>query len=132
MDNEQKLNERLLKWVYPKARIRYNDEEGLELFTPEYIASGKSFRTHMIDAKPVPRFTHDLHACFNHLIPKLDVMFLTISSKQTEAKLRKGDSLDSDSWWLAENQNPALAICLAVEKLIEFEEGHTIQPKEKE
>lgn len=114
------LNEKLLKFVYPKARLRYKDEDGLDLFTPEYIASGKSFRTHMIDAKPIPAFTRDLNACFILLVPKIELdqcnelAFLLDKERGYTCRFSHGDE-----HYYGTGVNPAVAFCFAVENLID-------------
>lgn len=113
------LNEKMVKLVWPKARIRYVDEEGFEC-QPQYIPSGKSWRTHAIDVVPLPSFVRDLNACVIHLVPLVDAAYFDIAGGRTIVKLCKGDTFDEKSWALAEStHNPAVAFCLALEKLLE-------------
>jgi len=43
--------------------IHWNKDEVEGTCYPEYIPSGKSWRTHEIDSRPVPHFTTDRNAC---------------------------------------------------------------------
>ena len=62
------LNEKLAKWA--GFKLHYNDWDEERQF-PYFIPSGKPWRTHKIDSRPVPNFPEDLNACFKWLVPKL-------------------------------------------------------------
>jgi len=119
--NNRDLDIKLLKWLCgdTKLQVRFADWD-TDKQNPEYlIGKSKRWRTHEIDVKPVPHFCMSLDLCFTNLVPKLDTVLLKVVSNTTEAKVRKGEPLDADSWWLAEHSNPATALCLAIEKVID-------------
>ena len=47
--------------LYPKADVRYGDWDTYHAYA-EFIPSGKPWKTHSIDAKPIPHFTTDRNA----------------------------------------------------------------------
>ena len=56
---EQEINEALAGWLGWK--LHYQEWDDTKEF-PYYIPSGKPWRTHKIDSKPVPKFTRSLDA----------------------------------------------------------------------
>ena len=125
MDNqpnaECQLDIKLLKWLCgdTKLQVRFPHWD-TDKQNPEYlVGNSKRWRTHEIDVKAVPQFCMSLDLCFTLLAPKLDAVYLTTINNKTEAKIRKGLPLKEDSWWLAEHSNPATALCLAIEKVID-------------
>jgi hypothetical protein len=123
MTDTKALNEKLIKWLYPKARVRHGD------FYSEFIPSGKPWRTHMIDAQEVPNFTTSLDACFKWLIPKLtrrcidpeiiydhDMDYWQITLKNWTSNC----SLDSPTTECKEADEIPLNLCRAIETLIDL------------
>jgi hypothetical protein len=109
-------NEQLQKiWQFAGIKkVYYEDyDEGKEY--PMFIPSGKPWRTHKIDAMPVPDFVHDMNACIRLIMPKL---------KRWEA----GSNPDGTVWFKCDDPNVAeypieatanrlsLAFCLAADK----------------
>jgi len=92
---------------------------------PLYIPSGKPWRTHKIDAKPIPRFTDSLDACFQLLVPKL----MELNKGATVGQDKVGGSYAAIFVPFAEEceieidheETVSLALCLAVEQLIDKE-----------
>lgn len=116
----EELNKKLLLWVNPKAK--FHDTE----YGSEFIASGKPYRTHSIDYRPLIPFTDSLDACFKWIVPKLEGIELknvnikragNLSGGYCSVRLFQG-SRQYDSG-IAET--PSLALCLAIEKLIDSE-----------
>jgi len=71
----------------------------------------------------LPDFPHDMQACFEHIVPKLRKLGCSWYIGQPE-----GDIVHSHIHWIAKDkkfsgydEEPATALCLAVEKLISKE-----------
>ena len=114
-EEKQRLNERLAIYFLGIKKIYYSEWD-TDKHYPMYIPSGKPWRTHQIDAKPIPNFldpNYGIASCFKWLVPKLD-----------DWKLQKDDDAVIAGAWLDSkyendrNNNPALALCLAIEKLL--------------
>ena len=63
-------------------------------------------------------FTHSLDACFEYIVPKLRLMYLTIW-EGFEAHLAVHTTNERYKVYVGKAETPALALCRAVEKLID-------------
>ena len=61
-----------------------------------------------------PTFTHSLDACFKWLVPKLNTVSLRVGRLATDAFVE----YEGIEGWHTGKETPALALCLAIEKLI--------------
>jgi hypothetical protein len=122
------LNKKLTQWVFPKVKFHYGEWD-TEKVCPEINIAGKPYRTHAIDYKLMPNFIQSLDACFELLMPKLEGLELkyvalkkagNLSGAYCSARLFQG-SRQYDS---GITETPALALCKAVEKLINSEVSH--------
>lgn len=126
---EQELNIKLATHFLGIKKIYYGDWDE-DKISPMFIPSSKPWRTHSIDAIPVPNFTSSLDACFRWLTPKIEYVEVVIfcdkergSGKQGlgySAQLRdEADNIKGHSpeWY----ETPSLALCLAIEKLIDYD-----------
>ena len=110
--DEWKLNRYLLKWagfVEGDIKKHYYHEVGGERL-PKWREPGREWHI-----KP-PNFPRSMDACFEWLVPKIDKWNITKpfkTSKYVVANVWLGTKYTS-----AEAGNPALALCLAVEKLV--------------
>ena len=106
MMNKQVLNEKLAEWAFPDADTVQVDEEHI------FVVFRDTFRK-QFGNEVMYLFTQSLDACFKWLVPKL------------EPRLEKIKALES---WLRDylfdnpTPEPALALCLAIEKLIDKED----------
>lgn len=66
----------------------------------------------------LPRFTRSLDACFEWLVPKLDTV--TIEKTPYYEGFLATAEIEERSWEV-EDKTPALALCKAIEKLIDNE-----------
>jgi len=116
MTSEQELNEKLAKW----AGFTYYDNP--IVFGPSQQRTGWYFpggrKVHIL-----PDFTTDLNACFKWLVPplthsKISSFDFNYSDGSVTAVL-----YDKSEWLLAQSTenwtNPALALCKAIEQLID-------------
>jgi len=114
MENEE-LNRKLTNWA--KTKEHFTDEEGCP-------------------HRKVVQFTESLDVCFKWLVPKLDKLDI---SKNTRLSInsdcpnriqvcvmidksyhnKSGLLIRNEIWGNAADENPALALCLAIEKLID-------------
>ncbi|KKL10661.1 hypothetical protein LCGC14_2553610 [marine sediment metagenome] len=121
MENEE-LNLKLAKWLGWKLHYQYYDED--KRF-PYFIPSGKPWRTHKIDGRPLPNFTESLDDCFKWLMPKLvELGFDNVAVQFTWQKGYYGEGhcahlFRNHIGKTAYANTPALALCKAVEKLID-------------
>jgi len=108
------LNKKLAEWAGFKKSSLYVEQ----WIYPDIGESGKL--DELFD--DVPNFTDSLDACFKWLVPKLKRVGLWTTPKgffRWEVI-----SLDKDNYYnsyYAERGNPALALCRAIEKLIDGE-----------
>ena len=106
--DEQVLNKKLAEW----AEIRYVKHtvqvcgQMVERYEWHYPDGSFHFNS--------PDFPNDLNACFKWLVPKLD-----------KVKIILNEAPSGDVFWNAQandakvtSETPALALCLAIEKLI--------------
>ena len=68
----------------------------------------------------LPDFTTSLDACFEYIVPKLKLMYLTIW-EGFEVHLAIRTPNDRYKVYIGKAETPALALCRAVEKLIQGE-----------
>jgi hypothetical protein len=66
----KELNERLAINVLNIKKIHY-EEWDIDKQFPMYIPSGKPWRTHQIDARPIPNFTSSMDTCIKWIVPIL-------------------------------------------------------------
>ena len=95
----EELNRKIAEWCGWKPRINYNDPVTSEEHPPD--------------------FTTSLDACFEYIVPKLlrdghDFALYNTSERFAVEILPEFDEA-------VESETPALALCLAVEKLIDGE-----------
>ncbi len=113
----KKLNKKLAEWAGFR-RIPYQDcEDGKAWGYPDSSEWDYEW--------DLPNFTDSLDACFEWLVPKLEQkgykyeLCATTSPTQHRVAIRdRGFSLVGRLQW---NDDPALAFCLAIEKLIDGE-----------
>lgn len=117
---KQKLNEKLAREFLGVKKIYYSEWDE-DKTSPMFIPSGKPWRTHQIDSCLIPRFTDSLDSCFQGLVRKL--------SKDSWDAIRFRETPDG---WVCQiysdrlrvgydgyGASPSVALCLAVEKLID-------------
>ena len=121
---KQKLNEKLAVRFLGIKKIFYGEWDSDKSW-PMYIPSGKPWRTHQIDARPVPQFTASLDACFKLLVPKLLEkelsVSITVDVANSLAIIRDKFDKTPAIWRAAHREHPELAFCLAIEKLIDLD-----------
>ena len=115
---EQELNEKLVRWVCPKARISRGE------FGSEFIPSGKPFRTHQIDAKPVPHYTRSLDDCFRDLIPRVDIE----ATRDLDIQFTHREDKPDNVWQVVISSgginmgvgegSPSLGLCVAINNFL--------------
>jgi len=108
--NEQELNRKLAEWVGSHS-IRFRDGETYGYDSQE--------RLHWL------QFTQSIDACFEWLVPKLGVQVrlgIYMNCRMWNVSILQGyDGAKVLSF--GENNNLALALCLAIEKLIDREQN---------
>lgn len=121
---KQELNERLTRHFLGLRKIHY-DEWDTEKQSPMYIPSGKPWRTHRIDARPVPNFAdpdYGIAYCFKLLVPQLPEGYSYLIFRDGfywVAEIHGVDSIAiADSLGLKAD-NPGLALSFAIGKLID-------------
>lgn len=121
----QKLNEKLAIKFLGIKKVYYGEWDE-DKVSPMYIPSGKPWKTHQIDAVLMPRFTNSLDACFNWLVSKLqeksEVVSLIAYEHSGYCCLITHMLADEPHSEGKDESNPALALCLAIEKLIDKED----------
>ncbi len=112
------LNEKLAKWA--GFKLHYNDWDEERQF-PYFIPSGKPWRTHKIDSRPVPNFPEDLNACFKWLVPKLKDKVDWIQFELDAGWICWLDLGEEGQYSNQQDgvETPALALCKAIEQLID-------------
>ena len=96
--NEQELNKKLADWAgIPLRAIDFGLPYSLDVYDP-------------------PNFTQSLDACFKWLVPKLVHLNLLIDVTHKPTAEVWGDRCE-----MARGETPTLALCLAIEKLIDLE-----------
>ena len=104
----EELNKKLAEWAFRK--------EACDLPHPcdcHYVADDKVF----FGTYDLPDFTSSLDACFKWLVPKLDnVVMLSRFPTQGFWTAKIGATIQ------ARDNNSALALCLAIKKLIDKED----------
>jgi len=115
--NEQELNKKLAEWAgftYKFGKEMWNYERYKETNAWWEAPNGRRF-------KDLPDFTQSLDACFKWLVPNLFDKSYSVIITQDLARaigyvrlLEEGRQFDA-----TDNHNPALALCLAIEKLID-------------
>ena len=124
IDREKDIE--ILKKLFGAKKIYYAGWD-LENEFPEYIPSGKPWRTHKIDARPVPYFNTNIGQAFG-VVEKMDedgFEFTLMKSKTNyramfvnQGARKSGGGID---------KNPATAICLAslaAKKAVEINNGN--------
>ena len=102
--NQQELNKKLAEWAG---------------FLPPICDADYHMRqpTKYKPCLEIPHFTDSLDACFKWLIPKLDGYTISYSpEKCAHEAIARSCNRYFNSW---HETNPALALCLAIEKLID-------------
>jgi len=120
--NEQKLNEKLAKWAGFNGRYIHHYKVGgaIGVYDGWEYPDGRHRLT-------LPRFTTSLDSCFKRLVPKLQSEGYGILLCDSQGKPPfLGEIYDErgereKQVAIANHENPALALCLAIEKLIDPE-----------
>lgn len=111
--SEQELNKKLAEWAAIEV-LHFNDDKHRH-----YRFGGEYDIWH----EDEPDFLHSLDACFKWLVPKLKEMGLTITLyfgiESIFANIGYPDTDIRESIFLGEAGTPALALCKAIEKLID-------------
>ena len=113
--NEQELNKKLAEWAGFEFSHRNTGALGRSADWWIYPNGGYT--------SELPGFTQSLDACFKWLVPKLNNCELTSFHKSTltlRYHFTSGAKEDGNTYWSYGN-TPALALCLAIEKLIDSE-----------
>jgi len=124
MTNEQELNKKLAEWTgfkqLPRGRTGWHYElceKVMNWMPPDKIGQATWYSVHKL-----PDFTKSLDACFKWLVPRAseDGYEIAIS---TEGKDYYGElfSQGQGDHFQAKAEIPSLALCLAIEKLIDGE-----------
>lgn len=138
---EQELNIRLATHFLGIKKIYYSEWD-TDKSSPMCIPSGKPWRTHQIDARPVPCFTRDIDACFRVLVPKskMDTLWIINNLDSPTPKIEycfgfiRGKDNDLICWSrdLPEEDclspianTPSLAVCYAIDKLLSHDVNKT-------
>ena len=122
----EELNKKLAEWAgFTKADIRkrYYFKVGGER-VPKWYPPDSEYSIHL------PAFTDSLDACFKWLVPKLKpeaIKLVPVNDGITTYAEKWGCVIIPEGWGfhtsvIADSPNPALALCKAIEKLID-EEG---------
>jgi len=112
--DEQKLNRKLAEW----AGFKFVDSSKKDVTLYELAG---------ILNKGRPDFTQSLDACFEWLVPKLDYPLLLSSSIGTDKITRYACLIEvydvhPTEYSVVSIETPALALCLAIERLIDKEQ----------
>jgi len=107
--NKQKLNKKLAEWAFPSALECDVIIDGIWIITDE-------------GEQKIRLLTESLDACFKWLVPKLPINAHISVSKDIDrptyyARIL-GHYFDSPQYVGIDDGSPALALCLAIEKLI--------------
>jgi len=131
--DEQKLNKKLAEFLFPPSDflVEVGDSIRIErLFTEEarlFVEKGLGecvleVGTYYHHETISDLFTQSLDACFKWLVPKLSWFQLNNWNKKKEyiafVGVEEGKTFDGK-----DKNNPALALCLAIEKLIRGNKG---------
>ena len=105
---EQELNKKLAEWAV--FRLLYKDiEDRKSWYWVQPNGQTQAIR------EPLPAFPYSLDACFKWLVPKLPLQEIYI--QPTSDNSWQVD-IEREEYW-ADAETPALALCLAIEKLID-------------
>ena len=107
--NEQELNKKLAEWA-GLVENRY---------THDWFVEG--FEAHSVNIGKLPNFTQSLDACFKWLWRKAIQTLADIDLSSIEEAIHKLFYLWATERVIRLNDEPALALCLAIEKLIDKE-----------
>lgn len=114
----QKLNKKLAEWAgfaYQEEMVSIKDEIH-DASTPRLVRAWVS-PIGFLQRWP-PNFIQSLDACFRWLVPKLDGVGVVDGLKYGYFL---GTASKNGNFYQHEAQSPALALCLAIEKLIDSE-----------
>ena len=109
------LNKKLAEWAGFKLHTRKS------MVIPDFESYEWEWPTGEREKK-LPWFTESLDACFKWLVPKIEGLQQIILQPDEDGRWYLGMTVNDK---LYENLgfNPALALCLAIEKLIEAKDG---------
>jgi len=114
MTEEKELNEKLARWRWPEAH-------SIQCY-PDPLVEGYNIEIKINELSILSDwFTDSLDAIFKWLVPKVGEIGLDLKLSRTiEPKWRVILSNYTDRPpTIGDNNNPALALCLAIEKLID-------------
>jgi len=116
--DEQELNRKLAEWAGFTSKMEWY-HGGLRFPSYEY----REWTAPNSNCKKLPNFTESLDACFKWLVPNLlhyhlqRVQHTDAPSHYARVQLRLGQLREAYA------ETPALALCLAIEKLMEVNNG---------
>ena len=110
---EVELNEKLARWAgFKRNSVPTRNREG------KYVAKW-GYPDHESYTN-VPDFVHSLDACFKWLVPKLDQLSITVWDNVQMYAMVYRDEHDHMGYEAEDkNKTPALALCKAIEKMID-------------
>jgi len=121
--DEQSLNEKLAEWAgFEFKEVKFDGADSCGVPIPQWLGVDYG-------SWEPPNFTQSLDACFKWLVPKLleqlDPDTIKVELKYGRTKEMVWTFLFEDwqahSYHYAQAETPALALCLAIEKLIDKE-----------
>ena len=118
MSEMNELNKKLAEW----AGFHYQEEDGYHYRGWIYADSLNQSRRYISELN----FTQSLDACFKWLVPKIDKthhLTIELNWNRFTTELYLLDGFGSGKY-VGEAETPALALCLAIEKLIDGECKH--------
>ena len=115
--NEQELNKKLAEWA------GFVFDEGAEYGIPPVFGLWYSPDNDQIGYPEPPQFTQSLDACFKLLVPKLDKARVLTNDAPSGDRFYNGEVELYSIKATVTSDTPTLALCLAIEKLIDAEVG---------
>lgn len=118
--SQRDLNIRLAIHFLGVKKVYYGESDTPQL-NPAYTPSGKPWRTHRIDSELIPNFCRDLNACVVHIIPKLAYQgyVVTVGSYEHRGYYAYAYYFLDKEPEAINDDNPALALSLAIDELID-------------
>ena len=119
--NEQELNKKLSEWLFPPPKYRLAEvSPGYVYPDREYVVERQATEQVWYYHESLPPFTECLDGCFQWLVPASDVFAVTALEFWPSAKGWVCGLSANGGWHFvnAQASHPALAFCLALDKLI--------------
>ncbi len=109
--DEQALNKKLAEWI--GFRLLYRDiEDKRSWYWVQPDGQTQSIQ------ETLPAFPYSLDACFKWLVPKLDNVVIAMNVAPSEDVFWNAH-IEAEYKTANTSETPALALCLAIEKLID-------------